>query len=107
MTDPLPDVTLLAHAAFFAARGPDAFAAAAGYPDIELPEPTQVHGRRGDVLLADYLLGDNVGGNYQSDRTRRMLYWRLRVPGHAGRWADCLATPGTSMKASGVGLGAT
>ena len=81
------------HAAFFAARGPQAFADAGGYPDIELPEPTQVHGRRGDVLLAHYLLGHNIGGNYGTDRTRRAIYWRLRSVGHARRWADCLADP--------------
>ena len=82
--------THLAHAAYFAERGPEAFSTAGGYPDIALPEPTQVHGRRGDVLLAHYLLGHNIGGNYQNDRTRRMLYWRLSAPGHARRWADCL-----------------
>lgn len=82
-----------AHAAFFASRGPEAFAAAGGYPDIELPEPTQVHGRRGDVLLAHYLLGHNIGGNYETDRTRRAIYWRLRAAGHASRWADCLTDP--------------
>ncbi len=83
--------THLAHAAFFAEHGSDAFAAAGGYPDIDLPEPTQVHGRRGDVLLAHYLLGHNIGGNYQSERTRRAVYWRLRAPGHADRWAACLS----------------
>lgn len=85
--------THLAHAAFFAERGPGAFAEAAGYPDIDWPEPVQIHGRRGDVLLAHYLLGHNIGGNYEGGRTRRALYWRLRAPGHAGRWADCLADP--------------
>ncbi len=49
--------------------------------------------RRGDVLLAHYLLGHNIGGNYESERTRRALYWRLRVPGHADHWADCLTDP--------------
>ena len=44
--------THLSHADYFAAHGPEAFAEAGGYPDIELPEPVQVHGRRGDVLLA-------------------------------------------------------
>jgi hypothetical protein len=83
--------THLRHAAFFAERGAGAFTAAAGYPDIELPEPVQVHGRRGDVLLAHYLLGHNIGGNYEGGRTRRALYWRLRTPGHTGRWASCLA----------------
>lgn len=81
------------HAAFFAARGAEAFAAAAGYPDVELPGPTQIHGRRGDVLLAHYLLGHNIGGNYRSQQTRRTLYWRLRAPGHAGRWRESLADP--------------
>jgi hypothetical protein len=80
------------HAAFFAARGAAAFAAAGGHPDIELPEPGQIRGRRGDVLLAHYLLGHNIGGN-ESEVTRRVLYWRLRVPGHTGRWADCLTDP--------------
>ncbi len=85
--------THLTDAAFFAANGAGAFAAAGGYPDIELPEPTQVHGRRGDVLLAHYLLGHNIGSNYQIDRTRRMIYWRLRVRGHTDRWAACLTDP--------------
>jgi hypothetical protein len=81
------------HAAFFARRGRQGFAEAAGYPDIELPEPTQIRGRAGDVLLAHYLLGHNIGGNYESNRTRRALYWRLRAPGHLDRWAKCLADP--------------
>lgn len=85
--------THLSHAAFFAARGPGAFADAGGYPDIELPEPTQVHGQRGDVLLAHYLLGHNIGGNYETDRTRRAIYWRLRAPGHVARWESCLVDP--------------
>jgi hypothetical protein len=80
------------HAAFFAGRGTGAFADAGGYPDIELPQPMQIRGRRGDVLLAHYLLGHNIGGN-QSRRTRRALYWRLRIPGHASRWAECLTDP--------------
>ena len=81
------------HAAFFARRGPEGFAEAAGYPDIELPESTQIRGRAGDLLLAHYLLGHNIGGNYESNRTRRALYWRLRTPGHLDRWAECLADP--------------
>jgi hypothetical protein len=85
--------THLAHAAFFAERGPEAFEEAAGYPDIDWPEPVQIHGRRGDVLLAHYLLGHNIGGNYEGGHTRQALYWRLRAPGHSGRWASCLASP--------------
>ncbi len=85
--------THVSHAAFFAASGPKAFADARGYPDIELPEPTQVRGRRGDVLFAHYLLGHNIGGNYGTDLTRRAIYWRRRAPGHGTRWGDCLADP--------------
>lgn len=85
--------THLSHASFFAARGPQAFAEAGGYPAIELPEPTQVHGRRGDVLFAHYLLGHNIGCNYETDRTRLAIYWRLRALGHSMRWANCLADP--------------
>ena len=70
--------THVSHAAFFATNGACAFAAAGGYPEIELPEPTQVHGRRGWVLFAHYLLGHNIGGNYEADRTRRAIYWRLQ-----------------------------
>jgi hypothetical protein len=85
--------THLSHAAYFAAHGTQAFSDSAGYPDIELPQPVQVHGRRGDVLFAHYLLGYNIGGNYQTDRIRRAVYWRLRAVGHAERWADCLSDP--------------
>ena len=85
--------THLVHAEYFGASGPEGFAAAGGYPDIELPEPTQVRGRRGDVLLAHYLLGHNIGGNDESDRTRRAIYWRLRAEGHEARWDKCLCDP--------------
>ncbi len=83
----------LAHAAFFARSGPGGFAAARGYPDpdLDLEEPVQIHGRRGDVLLAHYLLGHNIGGNIQSDVTRMALYWRLQVPGHAESWYSSLS----------------
>lgn len=85
--------THVAHATLFATNGATAFADAGGYPDVELPEPTQVHGRRGDVLFAHYLLGHNVGGNHESGRTRRAVHWRLRAVGHATRWEDCLVDP--------------
>jgi hypothetical protein len=81
------------HGSFFAARGARAFDDSGGYPDIDLPEPSQIHGRRGDVLFAHYLLGHNIGGNFESNLTRRALYWRLRAPGHVARWAECLADP--------------
>ena len=36
---------------------------------------------------------DNISSfqTSMSERTRRAVYWRLRAPGHADRWAACLS----------------
>ncbi|MGW7822448.1 hypothetical protein ACWGLF_31060 [Streptomyces puniciscabiei] len=52
---------------------------------IGLPGPEQIRGRAGDLLLAHYLLGHNVGGNHESERTRRALYFRISALDHASR----------------------
>jgi ectoine hydroxylase-related dioxygenase (phytanoyl-CoA dioxygenase family) len=78
------------HGAFFRERGPDALVEFKGYPKIELPEPVQILGGPGDVLLAHYMLGHNIGGNYASEKVRRAVYFRLRRVGHAQRWRECL-----------------
>ena len=78
------------HGAFFRERGPEAFVEAKGYPPIELPEPCQILGGPGDVLLAHYMLGHNIGGNYASENVRRAVYFRLRRVGHEQRWRECL-----------------
>jgi hypothetical protein len=41
-------------------------------------------------LLAHYMLGHNIGGNYESETVRRAVYFRLRRGGHEQRWRDCL-----------------
>ena len=74
--------THLAHARHFRERGAGTFCA---YPDIELPSPVQVTGRAGDLLLAHYLLGHNIGGNFASETVRRMLYFRITRDGHEHR----------------------
>ena len=51
-----------------------------------LAAPTPVTGRRGDLLLAHFLLGHNTGPNLTTT-TRRMLYYRLGCPTHRSRWA--------------------
>ncbi|MBD2897914.1 hypothetical protein amrb99_68810 [Actinomadura sp. RB99] len=79
--------THLKHAEYFRQHGPQMFCA---YPKIDLPEPVQITGRAGDLLLAHYLLGHNIGGNYESDRTRRALYFRLSSVGHADRREEFL-----------------
>jgi len=82
--------THLTHAAYFRDHGPQLFCA---YPPISLPEPEQVKGRAGDLLLAHYLLGHNIGGNYASELTRRALYFRISAAGHASHRSEFLQDP--------------
>jgi ectoine hydroxylase-related dioxygenase (phytanoyl-CoA dioxygenase family) len=84
--------THLTHAEYFCKHGPDAFFTAAGYPPIPLPEPVQIRGRAGDLLLAHYLLGHNIGGNISS-RVRRAVYFRVKRCGHDPRWRKFLQDP--------------
>lgn len=70
------------------ARGPDALLDMA-HPDSGLPEPEQVCGRAGNLLLAHYLLGHNMGSNLSST-VRRVAYARLRTDGHRERWRDAV-----------------
>ncbi|HEY4456649.1 MAG TPA: phytanoyl-CoA dioxygenase family protein [Pseudonocardiaceae bacterium] len=84
--------THLTHARYFREQGPDAFFTAAGYPPVELPEPEQVTGRAGDLLVAHYLLGHNIGGNV-ADSTRRALYFRVKHREHDPRWREFLQDP--------------
>lgn len=82
--------THLTHAEYFRERGVEMYCA---YPDIELPEPVQVTARAGDLLLAHYLLGHNIGGNFASQTTRRMLYYRVSARGHFDRPERILTEP--------------
>jgi len=84
--------THLAHAEYFRSQGPDAFFAAGGYPPIKLPEPEQITGVAGDLLLAHYLLGHNIGAN-TSPAVRRAVYYRVKRAGHDPRWREFLADP--------------
>jgi hypothetical protein len=75
----------------FAERGVGALLPVSGQagelePSVAMPEPRPVIARRGDLLLAHFLLGHNIGGNI-TDRVRRILYYRLRCRGHEDRWA--------------------
>ncbi len=84
--------THLTHAEYFRDNGPEAFFDANGYPPIRLPEPEQVRGRAGDLLLAHYLLGHNIGGN-TSAAVRRAVYFRIKRTGHDPRWREFLQDP--------------
>ena len=52
-------------------------------------EPVPILARRGDVLLAHYLLGHATGAN-TSDHVRRVVYHRIVAEGHEDRWASTL-----------------
>jgi hypothetical protein len=88
----------LRHATYFHEHGPDAFFEAAGYPPVQLPEPQQICGGPGDVLLAHYLLGHNIGGN-TSNVVRRAAYFRVKARGHDSRWREFLQYPWMEYRA--------
>lgn len=83
----------LVHQRMFEARGVDVLMqhpAAAGHPCL-LPDPPEygrgqpVLARRGDVVLAHYLLAHNQSGNMWNP-LRRIVYYRLAAEGHRERW---------------------
>ena len=72
-------------------RGPDALLGMA-HPALALGQPEQIVGAAGDLLLAHYLLGHNMGGNLSAS-VRRVVYFRLLSQGHAARWRQCVQDP--------------
>ena len=74
--------------AYLRTHGPQALLGLA-HPQFALAAPEQVLGRAGDLLLAHYMLGHNMGGN-ASPTVRRVVYFRLRSETHAQRWQDCV-----------------
>jgi hypothetical protein len=81
-----------ATAAYLREHGPDALLASVPYPPVDLAEPHPVTGRAGDLLLAHYMLGHNMGGN-TSATMRETVYFRLRREGHRDRWRACVQDP--------------
>jgi ectoine hydroxylase-related dioxygenase (phytanoyl-CoA dioxygenase family) len=79
--------THLASAAYFRENGPEALYSSAPYPPVNLPEPQQVHGNAGDLILAHYLLAHNIGGN-TAPYVRETVYFRLCAAGHRARWRE-------------------
>jgi ectoine hydroxylase-related dioxygenase (phytanoyl-CoA dioxygenase family) len=79
-------------AAYLREHGREALSTSAPYPPVDLSEPRQVTGRAGDLLLAHYLLGHNIGGN-TSNVIRETVYFRLRREGHRQRWRECVQDP--------------
>jgi hypothetical protein len=80
----------LDHEHLFHERGPHVLLRTGGHPTLLDPPLTlrpsiELHGNRGDLLLAHFLLGHNKGGN-TADHVRKTIYYRLAVPGHPDRW---------------------
>ena len=73
-------------AAYLRRHGPEALLGIP-HPAYPMAPPEQVMGRAGDVYLAHYLLGHNMGGNL-SARTRRVVYFRLHSAAHVEHWRD-------------------
>ena len=89
----------LAHSRLFHERGSKVLHETGGHsallnPPLQLGSPVEITGRRGDLLLAHFLLGHNKGGNLSS-RVRRTIYYRLAVAGHPGRWESTFLDPWT------------
>ena len=60
-----------------------------GMPPIALPDPVEVTGRVGDVVLCHHQLAHAVGAN-TSPHVRYAVYFRLKSRGHDGRRWECL-----------------
>jgi ectoine hydroxylase-related dioxygenase (phytanoyl-CoA dioxygenase family) len=73
-------------AAYLKEHGPEALLKMA-HPTYPMDEPEPVLGKRGDLLLAHYLLGHNMGGN-MSPEMRRMVYFRLKSTTHEEHWRE-------------------
>jgi hypothetical protein len=78
-------------AEYLRANGPEALMGIA-HPPFAFAPPEQVVGRAGDLLLAHYLLGHNMGGNL-ANQTRKVLYFRLSTRGHRARWREAVCDP--------------
>ncbi len=92
----------LVHQQVFREQGPAALLPVSGHAALlatppRYAEPIQVLAHRGDLLLAHFLLGHNIGGN-TSNRIRRIVYYRLSCPGHASRWASTFTSPFTEYE---------
>lgn len=67
------------HEAWFREKGP--LSLLEGMPKVALPEPVQVKGKAGDMILAHYLLAHGVAPN-TSPNVRYAIFFRLRHVNH-------------------------
>jgi len=72
---------------YFRDKGPQSLLG--GMPPIALPDPVEVTGSAGDVVLCHYQLAHAVGAN-TSPHVRYAVYFRLKSRGHDGRRWECM-----------------
>lgn len=72
---------------YFRSRGPQSLLQ--GMPEVELPEPVQLAGRAGDVVLCHYQLAHGVCANV-SPHVRYAVYFRLHHVRHAEQKWDAM-----------------
>lgn len=98
----------LRHAACFRERGVRALIGSGGHvtsltPPVPVGTPVEVKARRGDLLLAHFLLGHNKGGNTR-DRVRRTVFYRLATPRHRENWNSTFVDPWSEYPAVAAAL---
>ncbi|MGW3228741.1 phytanoyl-CoA dioxygenase family protein [Kitasatospora sp. NPDC001095] len=100
--------THLRTGAWLREHGADALRGAVPYPPVDLPEPLQVTGPVGSLVLVHYLLAHNIGGHFgtASDERRETVYFRLRADGHRERWREAVADPLLEFTAPSLDPGA-
>lgn len=72
---------------YFQEHGPEALLN--GMPPVDLPEPEQMLGNAGDVILCHYQIAHGVAPNV-SPHTRYAIYFRLRHVEHDSQRFECM-----------------
>jgi len=72
---------------YFREHGPESLLN--GMPLIELPQPVQLTGKAGDVVLCHYQLAHGVAQNI-SPHVRYAIYFRLHHVDHDARWKEAM-----------------
>lgn len=72
---------------YFREHGPESLLD--GMPPIDLPQPVQMLGKAGDIVLCHYQLAHAIAQN-ASPHIRYAIYFRLLSVGHAARWKEAM-----------------
>jgi len=72
---------------YFRDHGPESLLQ--GMPKVELPEPVQITGKAGDVVLVHYQVAHGIAGN-ASPHIRYAVYFRLKHVDHDSLHWECM-----------------